>query len=83
MWCCEERPFHRSFRYTIVPGSGRASDGYGYLTIPLPHQRHITVARTLDFERSPVLVINVQAAVSLRDNEKIIVNINIFWNNSY
>ena len=63
-------------RYSIIPGNGGPTDGYGILTIPLPHKGYVTVANELDYERSRVLVVNIQASVSAGENLFIIYSVN-------
>lgn len=57
--------------YYIVPGDNstlenqNASDGYGYFSIPLPHQGIVTINRTLDYERTQKFLVTIVASVSL------------------
>lgn len=57
--------------YFIVPGDNKtleasnAVDGYGFFTIPLPHQGVVTVNRSLDYERTQKYLVTIVASVSI------------------
>ncbi|CAH2040674.1 unnamed protein product, partial [Iphiclides podalirius] len=62
--------------YFIVPGNNRtleeanAVDGYGYFSIPLPHQGVVTVNRTLDYERTKLYLVTIVASDRARDTKR-------------
>ncbi|XP_061704907.1 cadherin-99C [Cydia pomonella] len=62
--------------YFIVPGDNEtleasgAADGYGYFSIPLPHQGVVTVNRSLDYERTQQYLVTIVASDRARDNKK-------------
>ncbi|XP_037084262.1 cadherin-99C-like, partial [Pollicipes pollicipes] len=47
--------------YSLVPGDGGATDGYGRFSIARSHQGVVTVARPLDFETTNVYYLTVVA----------------------
>ncbi|XP_068204162.1 cadherin-99C-like [Palaemon carinicauda] len=48
--------------YSIIPGNTNPeSDGYGYFSITLPHQGLVSINRSLDYERTPVYYVTIQA----------------------
>ncbi|XP_052739794.1 cadherin-99C [Bicyclus anynana] len=61
--------------YFIVPGddntidAANAVDGYGYFAIPLPHQGHVTVNRSLDYERTKKYLVTIIASDRARDTK--------------
>ena len=66
-------------RYSVVPGDGEPTDGFGFFTIPLAHKGQISVAKPLDFERTNVMVVRIQASVS----SEIILNLSVLTNFIY
>ncbi|CAG5046278.1 unnamed protein product [Parnassius apollo] len=62
--------------YFIIPGDNKtlektnAVDGYGYFTIPLPHQGVVTVNRTLDYERTKLYLVTIVASDRARDTKR-------------
>ena len=68
--------------YFVVPGNGdnlgttsgigkdriNVVDGYGFFTIPLPHQGGVTVNRSLDYERIQRYLVTIVASVSQFDS---------------
>lgn len=57
--------------YYVIPGDNitldenNAVDGYGFFSIPLPHQGIVVVNRTLDYERTQKYLVTIVASVSL------------------
>lgn len=57
--------------YFITSGDNKtleaanAVDGYGYFSIPLPHQGQVTVNRSLDYERTKKYLVTIVASVSI------------------
>ena len=60
--------------YSVVPSgadvatmaqesSGRVADGFGWFSVKLPHQGHIVVNRTLNYERTTKYFVTLQATV--------------------
>jgi protocadherin-15 len=56
--------------YFVIPGDNKtleaanAADGYGFFSIPVPHQGQVTVNRTLDYERTQKYLVTIVASVS-------------------
>ncbi|XP_043200018.1 cadherin-99C-like isoform X2 [Amphibalanus amphitrite] len=49
-------------QYSLVPGDGGATDGYGRFSIARPHQGVVTLTRPLDFETTNVYYLRVVAS---------------------
>ncbi|XP_066951958.1 cadherin-99C isoform X2 [Macrobrachium rosenbergii] len=48
--------------YSIIPGNTNPeSDGFGFFSITLPHQGLVSINRSLDYERTPVYYVTIQA----------------------
>ncbi|CAH2244012.1 jg2522 [Pararge aegeria aegeria] len=62
--------------YFIIPGdnntldAANAVDGNGYFAIPLPHQGHVTVNRSLDYERTKKYLVTIVASDRARDTKQ-------------
>ncbi|KAG6457226.1 hypothetical protein O3G_MSEX010182, partial [Manduca sexta] len=62
--------------YFIIPGDNatleknNAADGYGFFAIPLPHVGHVTVNRSLDYERTQQYLVTIVAADRARDTKR-------------
>ncbi|CAH0583152.1 unnamed protein product [Chrysodeixis includens] len=62
--------------FFIIPGDNKtleeanAVDGYGYFSIPLPHQGQVTVNRSLDYERTQKYLVTILASDRARDTKR-------------
>ncbi|XP_045767682.1 cadherin-99C isoform X1 [Maniola jurtina] len=62
--------------YFVIPGDNstldeaKAVDGYGYFTIPVPHQGQVTVNRSLDYERTQKYLVTIVASDRARDTKR-------------
>ncbi|XP_028034875.1 cadherin-99C [Bombyx mandarina] len=62
--------------YFIIQGDNQtldsmnAADGYSHFAIPIPHVGHVTVNKSLDYERTQKYLVTIVASDRARDNKR-------------